>query len=237
MPHIPSRAIPPWVYEAGAAPTLSAMGEFRQRRVLRDSGLFDLLKTDDHRAGQTYFQWKLLRLWQGVLHPRRQRRRVLCLQPLGDLRITAESTGENASGQVVDRLKEVLEAFFLGMTVEVLPPLMFHELRCEKRIHTRTNRVQWLVSDLLLHLERTRPRRAFCIVGITVEDLYPSEEWNFVLGHALWRTGCAVISMGRYASDTPTEEVTIMEIETLMWRLARVSRKDSARSVICSNSM
>ena len=199
------------------------MGEYRDIRTLRDSGLFEPLKNDCVRTEQTYTRWKLHRLWQKAFHPRRESRRIICLQPLGDLTITSESTGEDMSSLVVDRLKAFVEAFFFGVTVEVLPPLALNEVRCDHRIHERTNRVQWLVTDLLIHLKRIRPRRALCIVGITVEDLYPSEEWNFVLGHALWTAGCAVISTGRYASNDPREDVTVMGMESLMWRLVRVS--------------
>lgn len=192
-------------------------------RVLGDSDLFEPLKKNGVRTEQTYTRWKLHRLWQKIFHPRRQSRRVICLQPLGGLSIASETTGEDMSSLVVDRLKSFVEAFFFGVTVEVLPALALDEVRCDRRIHERTNRVQWLVTDLLLHLKRIRPQRAFCIVGITAEDLYPSEEWNFVLGHALWTSSCAVISIGRYASDDPSKEMTVMGMESLTWRLVRVA--------------
>lgn len=199
------------------------MAASHQLRMIRESGLFEIGKTDNAIDGQSFVKWKLKSVWQRVFHPRRLRQRTLCLQPLGELRITAESSGEYISDSILDNLKKVLEAFFLGLTVEILPPLVLNDLKCEKRIHERTNRVQWLVTDLLMHLKTLRPLRALCVVGITVEDLYPSDEWNFVLGHAMCTTGCAVISVGRYASDNPREEVMIMKLKNMIWRLARVS--------------
>ncbi|XP_062509192.1 archaemetzincin-2-like isoform X2 [Corticium candelabrum] len=178
------------------------MAASHQLRMIRESGLFEIGKTDNAIDGQSFVKWKLKSVWQRVFHPRRLRQRTLCLQPLGELRITAESSGE--------------------YIIEILPPLVLNDLKCEKRIHERTNRVQWLVTDLLMHLKTLRPLRALCVVGITVEDLYPSDEWNFVLGHAMCTTGCAVISVGRYASDNPREEVMIMKLKNMIWRLARV---------------
>ncbi|KTF84845.1 hypothetical protein cypCar_00012886 [Cyprinus carpio] len=39
-------------------------------------------------------------------------------------------------------------------------------------------------GELLNFLKKKKPRDAFCIVGITMIDLYPRESWNFVFGQA-----------------------------------------------------
>lgn len=42
----------------------------------------------------------------------------------------------------------------------------------------------WNVGDLLQFLSNRKPKDAFCIVGITMIDLYPEDSWNFVFGEA-----------------------------------------------------
>lgn len=39
-------------------------------------------------------------------------------------------------------------------------------------------------GDLLQFLKKRKPKDAFCIVGITMIDLYPKDSWNFVFGQA-----------------------------------------------------
>lgn len=39
-------------------------------------------------------------------------------------------------------------------------------------------------GELLNFLKQRKPSDAFCIVGITMIDLYPKESWNFVFGQA-----------------------------------------------------
>lgn len=41
-----------------------------------------------------------------------------------------------------------------------------------------------LLGDLLRFLCNRKPKDAFCIVGITMIDLYPKDSWNFVFGQA-----------------------------------------------------
>lgn len=40
------------------------------------------------------------------------------------------------------------------------------------------------IGDLLAFLKKRKPKDAFCIVGITMIDLYPKDSWNFVFGQA-----------------------------------------------------
>ena len=39
-------------------------------------------------------------------------------------------------------------------------------------------------GDLLGFLKKRMPKDAFCVVGITMIDLYPRDSWNFVFGLA-----------------------------------------------------
>ena len=55
-----------------------------------------------------------------------------------------------------------------------------------------------LFSDVLSFLKTCLPTDGFCIVGLTWVDLYPGEEWNFVLGESSCLDGCAVVSFGHF---------------------------------------
>ena len=54
------------------------------------------------------------------------------------------------------------------------------------------------ISDLLHYLKANLPSDGYCIIGLTWVDLYPSEEWNFVLGESSCVDGCAVMSFGHF---------------------------------------
>lgn len=51
---------------------------------------------------------------------------------------------------------------------------------------------------MLHYLKNHLPDDAYCTVGITWVDLYPSDEWNFVLGESSCIDGCAVMSFGHF---------------------------------------
>ena len=36
----------------------------------------------------------------------------------------------------------------------------------------------------------------YCVIGLTWVDLYPGEDWNFILGEKSCEEGCAVVSFG-----------------------------------------
>ncbi|XP_044839840.1 archaemetzincin-2 isoform X3 [Mauremys mutica] len=57
------------------------------------------------------------------------------------------------------------------------------------------------IGDLLKYLKKKKPEDAFCIVGITMIDLYPRESWNFVFGQASLTEGMGIFSFARYDSD------------------------------------
>jgi archaemetzincin len=72
----------------------------------------------------------------------------------------------------------------------------------QRRITTRTNpythQPQLLTADILGILRHNLPADAFCIIGITMRDLYPSPSWNFVFGEASLDDRVGVFSFARY---------------------------------------
>jgi archaemetzincin len=54
------------------------------------------------------------------------------------------------------------------------------------------------IDDILRNLKRNLPANAFCVLAITMEDLYPDPRWNFVFGQASMRDRVGVFSFARY---------------------------------------
>ena len=101
-------------------------------------------------------------------------------------------------------LESFLQAFYLGMKVKVLP----YKQIDTKTVDSRGGKNDWqLNASDLLHKAlprfsgQARAHDGFAFVGVTVEDLYPRDDWNFVFGLAdtLSRTG--VFSFARYADE------------------------------------
>lgn len=45
--------------------------------------------------------------------------------------------------------------------------------------------LQFLTRDLLKLIGMNLPASGYCAIGITMDDLYPDEEWNFVFGEGI----------------------------------------------------
>ena len=106
------------------------------------------------------------------------------------------------SDSILELLRDFCMVYFSGMEVELAPSLDLSEIpNLTSRIHQMTNRRQFSASDIISFLNLHRLRRAYCVLGVTVVDLYPSPEWNFVLGEASLEKGSGVFSFGRYFND------------------------------------
>ena len=178
---------------------------------------------------QTYRQWKSHIEYGRVVYFRRLRQKTIMIQPL-----VLSSGAQEKSGYVdteihqpvLDYLRYYCEAFFTGMTVKVSSPIDISTIkRVTKRVHSSTNREQYLVGDLLKYLKSICPKYAFSIVGVTMVDIYPGPEWNFVLGQASITTGCGVFSFGRYFKTSSEVDRVIAENSQVkeLWILLRVS--------------
>jgi len=101
-------------------------------------------------------------------------------------------------------LESFLQAFYLGMKVKMLP---YKQIDL-KAVDSRGGKHDWqLNASNLLYKQlprfsgQVRAHDGYAFVGVTVEDLYPRDDWGFVFGLAdpLGRTG--VFSFARYADD------------------------------------
>lgn len=173
---------------------------------------------------QTCRRWKSVMELERVKHPLRQRRRTVLIQPLTYLsgsHTPLDAVGAGAAGgeeeqereaeyrhthisdTVLEMLRGFCVAYFSEMEVRLAPPIDLSEIpRLTSRVHKRTNRRQFLVGDIIHFLSSRKLKNAYCVIGVTVVDLYPGPEWNFVLGQAHMEKGSGVFSFGRYFNSS-----------------------------------
>ncbi|XP_054987031.1 archaemetzincin-2 [Sorex araneus] len=124
--------------------------------------------------------------------PEKHRIYIQCIGSLGN---------NNVNEDYVQWLKSYCEAFFCGLTVKLLDSVPVSETRCSFRVNGSTHNLQIHAGQILQFLKKKKPRDAFCIVGITMIDLYPRDSWNFVFGQASLTDGVGIFSFARYCSD------------------------------------
>jgi len=134
--------------------------------------------------GQTFDEFK-------ASQPNRptQNRGVIYLQPLGDFAPDRSPS--------IDKLREFAATFF-AMEVNALPPIKIDNSKFTTRRNPYTGNPQILTGDILNFLKNRVPADAFCILAITMEDLYPEPSWNFVFGQASLRERVGLYSFARY---------------------------------------
>ncbi len=157
---------------------------------------------------QTFKRWKSMMEFERVRHPRRQRRRSIIIQPISwrqAIKVDSELEGgagychKSISDAVLECLRQFCAAFYSGMEVQVCAEVDLSDVsHLTSRVHSSTNRRQFLVDDIINYLKKRVLKRSYCVLGVTVVDLYPGPEWNFVLGQACFEKGCGVLSLGRY---------------------------------------
>jgi archaemetzincin len=118
-----------------------------------------------------------------------KKKSILYLQPLGEFR-----TGE---APPLESLREYAAAYF-ALEVRVLPSLSLDQRNIATRRNPTTGNRQLLTTDILAVLKKRIAEDAFCLLGITMEDLYPEPSWNFVFGQASLRERVGVYSFARY---------------------------------------
>jgi archaemetzincin len=116
------------------------------------------------------------------------RRHTLYLQPVGTF-------GRGAPA--LDRLRD-FAALFFQLPVTLMPPVTPGAREVTARRNPHSGRTQLLTADLLGLLFPRLPDDGYALLGITMDDLYPDEEWNFVFGQASLRHRVGIYSFARY---------------------------------------
>jgi archaemetzincin len=117
------------------------------------------------------------------------RRRIIYLQPLGDFRAQQSPS--------LEMLRQYAADFF-QMEVKALAPISISASGVTSRTNSMTGQRQVLTGGVLHWLQGRLPGDAFCLLGITMEDLYPEPSWNFVFGQASLNERVGVYSFARY---------------------------------------
>ena len=180
-----------------ASERLKAIGSTKElpenlRKALEPAGDFEPIpipKPGDwlavHReTGQTFNQF----VKSKPNRPDKTRKKIY-LQPLGEF--------PEGKIPLAERLREYAGAYF-AMEVEVLPGLALSSENITTRTNPYTRNRQILTGDVLAILKRNIPSDAFCVLAVTMEDLYPEPSWNFVFGQASLRERVGVYSFARY---------------------------------------
>lgn len=116
-------------------------------------------------------------------------RKFIYIQPIG--------TFIRGVNPPISLLVRFTEAFFC-MKVKLLRPVMLSDISVKTRINPYTAKRQILTSDILNFLKDEKPADSFCLLAITMEDLYPEPSWNFVFGQASLTDRVGVFSFARY---------------------------------------
>ncbi len=84
------------------------------------------------------------------------------------------------------------------MDVKGLAPVEISADGFTSRTNVSTGQKQVLTPDILRWLGRRLPSDGFCLLGTTMEDLYPDPTWNFAFGQASLTERVGVYSFVRY---------------------------------------
>jgi len=125
--------------------------------------------------------------------------KTIYIQPLGSF----------ASKRSPDlrRAVDFARVFFFGLDVQLLQPVEFESIhpRITHRVNEYTSKRQYHSEGILAWLNSANTKRAcgrnvrkeLVCIAVTMEDLYPREEWNFVYGIARIGDGVGVWSFAR----------------------------------------
>jgi archaemetzincin len=118
-----------------------------------------------------------------------EKRTIIYLQPLG------EFPADDAPSLAL--LRDYAAAFFQA-EVKILPAYYPHDLEFDPRENEFTHKRQRLTRAILGWLPSRLPADALCLLAVTMDDLYPDKEWNYVFGQASLEDRVGVYSFARY---------------------------------------
>lgn len=193
----------------GSSPALSRAfsndGEFEEKR---EPSPGDWL--DSHRErGQTFDAF--------VSAPRAE-------PMVGKQRLYILPIGEFEEGMAPDlgALEEHASAFFHPLPVESLPRVAAEDVPAASRLNPHTGRMQWRTPDILEWMLGRAPEDSYAMLAVTMTDLYPDDDWNYVFGHATYTEGVGISSFARYHPSWSRQEAEGCAHETVLRRSAKV---------------
>ena len=139
---------------------------------------------EHHERGQTFYEYVRV----GANRPDNSRN-IIYLQPLGQFK--------KDYSPPLELLREYAAAYFM-MDVKILPVRHISGIPLTTRLNPYTQNRQILTTDILRLLKGALSEDAFCVLAVTMEDLYPNPRWNFVFGQASLQERIGVFSFLRY---------------------------------------
>lgn len=127
----------------------------------------------------------------------------------------------------LDLLSEFTSLYFVAET-KVLSALDLQALTITHRTNQHTQKQQYLTGDLLNIIKKNLPNDGYCILGITMEDLYPGPAWNFVFGEATLTDRAGVFSFARYAPTNLGEPGNTDSLKLVLKRSCKVLAHETA---------
>ncbi|MFT3784117.1 MAG: archaemetzincin [Nibricoccus sp.] len=158
----------------------SAGGDFEP---IRAPGLSDWLESHEEK-GQSYAAY----MTSGFNRPD-SKRNVIYIQPLGDFPADTSPS--------LEHLRVYAEAFF-QLDVKILPTASIDPQKFSSRINGHTQKEQLLTGSIIAFLKTQLPSDAYCLIGVTMADLYPAKSWNYVFGQASLTGRVGIYSFARY---------------------------------------
>lgn len=120
-------------------------------------------------------------------------RRTLYILPIGEFPETVPS---------LEKLRAFTAAYF-QLPVVLLPKEPLIAERYKTRKNRFTDHPQIYTHDIMDDLRGRKPADAYVMIAVTMVDLYPDDDWNFVFGQASPSEGVGVFSLARYWHEDP----------------------------------
>lgn len=133
--------------------------------------------------GQTFDQFR-----QSKANRPDKRRSTIYFLPLGEF--------DPAWSPEMADLEACARAFF-QIPVKALPTRSMNGVQVTSRERVK-GPTQYLTTDFLRMLRGELPDDGYCILGVTMQDLYPDPKWNYVFGQASLRDRVGIYSFARY---------------------------------------
>ena len=90
------------------------------------------------------------------------------------------------------------QSFFYPLNIKLAKISNLKSLKIESRINEYTNQIQYNASQINSKMAQYVPNDAHCVLSILLDDLYPSNDWNFVFGLASYYKKVCVFSFARF---------------------------------------
>ena len=83
------------------------------------------------------------------------------------------------NGEFIDVFQNICSSFFVGVKIKILENLDLNKMEIENRINTSSNKIQFNAVIILDKLKILLEKDAFCLIGVTMNDIYPKDSWNY----------------------------------------------------------